>query len=190
MQRPSWCAGQFYRNSVSIPANHLPLVVDGVSHDLTHLNAFSTSIPGKGVDGKTDLVMNVVFSNHVFTERTLHGEKHHTFDHHGTKRTFDLVRYEVSKSLGALIKAKIMANDLTHISKSYGGVDNLIFVTTNDGSVWAVVYCLQPLSDSCSVRMEILSCHPKIIDSKSISRRNLSYFARICVFGNHRVPKG
>ena len=46
----------------------------------------------------------------------------------------------------------------------------------------AVVYCLLPFDDGCSVRMEVLSCHPKVIDQKSISRRNLSYFARMCLY--------
>ncbi|WP_202367959.1 hypothetical protein [Mesorhizobium sp. L-2-11] len=142
-------------------SQHLPITVDGTSYDLTHLQAFSASIPGKGIDLGTDVLVDVVFSNHVYTERTKHGEQHRAFDHHGTKRTFDSDRYEMSKTLGVVIKSKIENNELTYVSKSYGGADNLVFVEMKDGHTWAVVYCLQPLAGGCSVRMEILSSHPR-----------------------------
>lgn len=167
-----------YSTCVCIPIEHLPITVGGTSYDLTHLQAFSASIPGKGNDVGTDLLVDVVFSNHVYTERTKHGEQHHAFAHHGTKRTFDSDRYEMSKTLGVVIKSKIENNELTYVSKSYGGVDNLVFVEMEDGHTWAVVYCLQPLAGGCSVRMEILSSHRKVIYPKAVSRRNLSYFSR------------
>ena len=94
-----------------------------------------------------------------------------------------------SKTLVGAIKESISGNSLTHVSKSYGGMDNLVFVETADGREWAAVYCLVPLDDGCSVRMEVLSCHPKVIDQKSISRRNLSYFARMCLYHKIRTPK-
>jgi len=59
-----------------------------------------------------------------------------------------------------------------------GGVDNLVFVEIQCDRTWAVVYSLQPLDDGNSVRMKILSSHPKVINPKSISRRKLSYSAR------------
>jgi hypothetical protein len=130
---------------VSVPTEHLPITVDEVVYDLTHLKAFSAAIPGKGIEHGTDLVVEVVFSNHVYTERTKHGELHHAFDHYGTKRTFDGDRYAMSKTLVGAIRASIVGNSLTHVSKSYGGMDNLVFVETADGRKWAVVYCLVPL---------------------------------------------
>ncbi|MFD2053664.1 hypothetical protein ACFSQT_11355 [Mesorhizobium calcicola] len=177
-----------YSACVSIPTEHPSITIDGNTYDLTHLKAFSASIPGKGISAETDLLVEVVFSNHVYTERTKHGEQHHAFDHHGTKRTFDGDRYEMSKGLGAAIRLQIESNGLTYVSKSYGGVDNLVFVEMEDSCTWAVVYCLQPLDDGCSVRMEVLSAHPKVIHQKTISRRNLSYFARMCLFKETRVP--
>ncbi|UHS60349.1 hypothetical protein HRR99_01810 [Agrobacterium vaccinii] len=156
---------------------------------MAHLRAFSASIPGKGTDKNTDLAVEVVFSNHVYTERAKHGEEHHAIDHHGTKRALDLKRYDMSKALPALIAQHIIANSLTHVSKSYGGIDNLIFIETADNEVWAVVYCFQPLDDGRSVRMEILSCHAKLINQKGISRKTLSYFARKCIFEKTRTPK-
>lgn len=89
----------------------------------------------------------------------------------------------------AAIGQCISSNSLTHVSKSYGGIDNLVFVETADGRAWAVVYCLLPHEDGCSVRMEVLACHPKVIEQKSISRRNLSYFARMCLHHKVRTPK-
>lgn len=178
-----------YSPRVSIPAEHPSITIGGVVYDLAHLDAFSAAIPGKGIVEGTDLGVVVVFSNHVYTERTKHGQPHHTVDHHGTKRTFDADRYEMSRILGAAIKTCISSNSLTHVSKSYGGIDNLVFVETADGRKWAVVYCLLPHEDGGSVRMEVLSCHPKVIEQKSISRRNLSYFARMCLHHKVRIPK-
>lgn len=174
---------------MSIPTEHSPITVDEVVYDLAHLRALSAAIPGKGIEHGTDLGMVVVFSNHVYTKRTRHGEPHHTVDHHGTKRTFDADRYEMSKTLVGAIKASISGNSLTHVSKSYGGLDNLVFVEAADGRKWVVVYCLVPLDDGCSVRMEVLSCHPRMINEKSSSHRNLSYFARMCLYQKVRTPK-
>lgn len=174
---------------MNIPAKHLPITLADAVYDLSHVSAFSTAIPGKGIEDGTDLEIFVVFSNHVYTERTKYGEPHHVLDHHGNRRTFDADRYEMSKTLGDAIRRCVSGNSLTHVSKSYGGMDNLIFLETGDGRKWAVVYCLEPIGDGRSVRMEILSCHPKIIDQKSISRRNLSYFARMCLHQNTRTPK-
>lgn len=171
-----------------IPLEHSPIDVDGIVYHLTHLKAFAAAIPEKGIDEGTNLGVVVFFSNHVFTERTKHGEPHHAIDHHGKKRTFDCDRYEMSKTLGPAIKAKIEANDLTYVSRSFGGIDNLIFLETDDGRTWTIVYCLHPISNGRAVRMEILSAHPKVVDQRKISRRTLSYFARKCLFEGKRVP--
>lgn len=181
--------GCSYSPRVCIPAKHPPIVVDGVVYDLEHLDALFATIPGKGVVKGTDLGVVAVFSDHVYTERTKHGQPHDTVDHNGTKRTFDADRYEMSKTLGAAIGRRIACNDLTHISKSFGGIDNLVFVETADGRKWAVVYCLVPHDDGCTVRMEVLSCHPKVIKEKEQSYRNLSYYARMCLYQKVRIPK-
>lgn len=172
-----------------IPLSHPPLSVDGVTYSLVHLNAFATAIPGKGMTSGTNLGVVVVFSNHVFTERTKHNERHHTVDHNGTRRTFDTDRYEMSKTLAAAIKTKIEKNELTYVSRSFGDIDNLILLQTDDGRTWTIVYCLEPIRNNTAVRMEILSCHPKVIDQRKVSRRNLSYFARKCLAEGCRTPK-
>ncbi len=174
---------------MSIPVEHPAIAVAETVYNLTHLNAFWAAIPGKGIGHSKDLDVFVVFSNHVYTERTKHGQLHHISDHNGNKRTFDADRYEMSKTLVDAVRQSISVNSLTHVSKSYGGTDNLVFIEDADGRKWAVVYCLVPHEDGRSVRMEILSCHPKVIDQKSISRRNLSYFARMCLYQNVRTPK-
>lgn len=172
---------------MSIPLEYAEIDVGGIVYDLSHLKAFSALIPGKGIEKGSDLDVVVVFSNHVFTERTKHGEPHHILDHHGTKRTFDGDRYRMSKTLQAVLRVKIETNELTYVSRSFGGADNLIFIETEDGRTWTIVYCLQPVN-GIRVRMEILSAHPKVIDQKKISRKHLSYFARKCLFDGERVP--
>ncbi len=37
--------------------------------------------------------------------------------------------------------------------------------------------------------MEILSAHPKPVDQKKISRKNMSYFARKAIFDETRIPR-
>jgi len=70
---------------LKIPNSHPTLVVDDNAYDLSHLTAFAVSVPGKGREEGTDLNVLVKSSNHVFTERALHGQRHDTFDHRGTK---------------------------------------------------------------------------------------------------------
>jgi hypothetical protein len=173
---------------MAIPLQHSPIEVDGIVYDLTHLTSFGAAIPGKGIAENTDLAIAIVFSNHVFTERTKHGKPHDILDQYGTRRTFDRTRYEMSKALGQALKDIIETNALTYVSRSFGGVDNLVFLRTEDGRIWTIVYCLQPVIGGQTVRMEVLSAHPKVIDQTKISRRNISYYARKCLFENSRIP--
>ncbi len=173
-----------------IPYNHPSITLAGVAVDLQHLQAFGCSIPGKGVKAGTDLHVVVVFSCHVFTERAKHGQLYDVVDHHGTPRTFDQDRYEMSKELPDRIRAKVQGDALTFVSKSFGGTDNLILLEDRHGSMWSIVYCLCSTDDHTAIRLEVLSAHPKTVNQKKISRRNLSYFARMCLFQKlDRIPK-
>lgn len=162
--------------------------MNGTTYDLSHLEAFVAAIPGKGVN-TVDLAILVVFSNHVFTERTKHGDPYDIVDQNDVRRTFDLQRYMMSKGLGAAIRQKIQANDLTYVSKSFGGAENLVLLEDDKGQTWTIVYCLYPHSEIAEVRMEVLSCHPKVVHQREISRRHLSYYARKCIFKETRMPK-
>lgn len=172
---------------MAIPSTYFRIEVGSDRHDLSHLNAFLASIPGKGLDPGTDLMMMVVFSCHVFTVRAKHGQDHHMLDHHGIRRAFDPDRYEMSKQLCEKIRDRVESNSLTHVSRSFGGVENLIFVEMADGRTWSIVYCLEP-DDTNDVRMEVLSAYPKVIDERKMSRKQLSYFARKCLFEKRWVP--
>lgn len=169
-----------------IPVTHAPLTVDGSEQNLDHLDAFTASIPGKGREKGAPLQVFVVFSCHVYTERAKHGEDHHMDDHHGTKRAFDPERYAMSFRLPDMIRVQVETDCLTFISRSFGGNDNLILLEDDKGQTWTIVYCLEPSGDG--VRMEVLSAHPKKVDQKKISRRNISYFARKCIFDGERIP--
>ncbi|WP_290777185.1 hypothetical protein [Hoeflea sp.] len=147
---------------MKIPHTHRSISVLGVDYDLAHLNAFAEAIPGKGVQKGSDLGVVVVFSCHVFTERANHGELHHIVDHHGTRRTFDQKRYEMSKELPDRIRAKIKSDELTYVSKSFGGIENLILLEDREGLTWTIVYCLCGIQEHTAVRMEILSAHPDL----------------------------
>lgn len=173
---------------MGIPHKHFPLVVGQHRYDLSHLDAFSTAIPGKGIAGSLDLHVLVCFSNHVFTKRTAHGENQDQLDHLGTKRSFDVERYQLSRALPELLRQKIAANSLTYVSKSFGGASNLIFIEAEDSRVWTIVYSLLPHGSS-HVILEVLSSHPRRMQQHKISRKPISYFARMCVFKGRRIPE-
>lgn len=176
-------------SKMPIPETYAPLTIESVTYDLSHLSAFHTAIPGKGVEGQADLCVQVVFSNHVFTERAKHGHPHHLTDHHNTKRVFDGKRYAFSQGLPGILRQLIEHNELTFISTSYGGQDNLAFVKDNNGIVWTVVFCLHPIRPRTGVRMEVLSAHPKVINQRKIARKHLSFYARKCLYEQARIPK-
>lgn len=171
---------------MTIPDNHPALIVDGVRHDLSHLTAFPVEVPGKGRKPGTDLQVLVKFSNHVFTERTLHRQSHDTQDHCGTKRTFDPDRYNVSLRLPTIIAQRLADDALCFVSKDFGGHENLVMIELEKGDTWLMVFCFRPLMEG--VVMEILSMHPKPARSKP-KRDHLLYFARKCLFQQDRVPK-
>lgn len=172
-----------------IPLSHPPLLVNGAVYDLAHLTGFSAAFAGKGKVAGTDLEISVRFSNHVVTKRAAHGQAFHAVDQHGTKRCFDLLRYDMSLQLPQAIRDLITANGLSYVSQSYGGVKNLISLRAADSKVWAIVFCFYPDLNGLSVQMHILSAHLKVVDPRNIVRKNLSYFARECLFAQQRIPK-
>ncbi|SCM68730.1 hypothetical protein [Donghicola eburneus] len=176
---------------VKAPLSHDALVVGADSYDLQHLKGFSVSMPGKGIKSGSDLSFVVAFSSHVYSERSKHGETHHLLDHHGIRRTFDLDRYVMSKNLPRKIRDEICSDALTFISRSYGGDHNLIILDEDNGKTWTIVFCFYPIEIKGTiegVRMEILSLHPKEIHQNKVKRKNISYFARKCLFDEARTP--
>lgn len=172
---------------MTLPNSHSALVVDGVSYDMSHLDAFGVAVPGKGREPGTDLHVLVKFSNHVTTERALHGQPHHTVDHHGTKRAFDPDRYTVSLRLPQILKDAFFNGALCFVSKDFGGYENLITIELENGERWSIVFCFEPLQNG--VVLEVLSTHPRSKDDTHASRRPLVFYARTCLFKQHRVPK-
>ncbi len=171
---------------LTIPNSHAALAVDGVTYGMSHLDAFAVVVTGKGRDPNTHLNALVKFSNHVFTERALHDQRHHTFDHNGTRRAFDQPRYEMSLRLRDIISQAFADDALCLISKDFGGHENLMMIELENGETWSIVFCFQPLKEG--VVMEILSTHPKPAHGKP-KRDHLTYFARKCLFRQERVPK-
>lgn len=171
---------------MTLPNSHPPLVVDGVSHDMSHLNESEIAVPGKGREPGTDLRVLIKYSNHVATERALHGQPYHTVDHRGTKRAFDDDRYTMSLRLPALIGQGFPDKALCFVSRDFGGHENLIMIKLENRKTWSIVFCFQPLPEG--VVMEILSTHPRPMRGKP-RRNHLTYFARKCLFSQTRVPK-
>ena len=171
---------------MTLPISHSALVVDGASYDMSHLDAFAIVVTGKGRDPGSHLNILVKFSNHVYSERALHGQLHHMLDHNGTKRAFDTGRYDMSLRLPNIISQGFADDALCFVSKDFGGHENLMLVELENGQTWSIVFCFEPLQDG--VVMEILSTHPKPTRGKP-KRGHLTYFARKCLFSQERVPK-
>lgn len=172
---------------MTLPNSHPALVADGVSYDMTHLDAFAVAVPGKGREPGSDLHVLVKFSNHVVTERALHGQPHDTEDQHGTRRAFDADRYAVSLRLPQILQDALLGGALCFVSKDFGGHENLILIEMDNGEKWSVVFCFEPLPNG--VVLEVLSMHPRSKDDTHASRRPLVFYARMCMFKQHRVPK-
>ena len=155
-------------------------------YGLSHLTAFPVVVPGKGRVPGTDLQVLVKFSNHVFTMRTLRGQPHDTHDHRGTKRTFDPVRYNMSLGLRGIIVQGFVDDALCFASRDFGGHENLVMTELVNGITWSIIFCFRPLKKG--VVMEILSMHPKPAWGKP-KRNHLTYFARMCLFQQERIPR-
>ncbi|MFG5383627.1 hypothetical protein ACEWPN_20925 [Yoonia sp. R2-816] len=166
--------------------SHSSFLQNGVRYDLAHLTAFAAGMPNRGEKPDQTLGIVVAFSNHVYTNRTKYGDQHDFVDHHGTKRTFDHDRFKMSLKLPDLIKAAIASDTLTFISHSFGGNKNLMLIETDEGRQWSVVFCFESIPGG--VRMEVLSTHPRVVNESQKNRRHLSYFARMCLFNQIRVP--
>ena len=77
-------------------------IVGGVIYDLSHLDQFLLSLE---ID-KSTYAVEIAFSSHCFTEKL---QPHHTpdlrYSHDGEHRTFNVARYELSKSLRGMFQA-------------------------------------------------------------------------------------
>jgi len=172
---------------LTLPSSHSAIVVDGLSYAMTHLDAFAIAVPGKGREPGTDLQVLIKFSSHVATERAMHGQPHHTVDHRGTKRAFDTDRYALSLRLPQILKDAFFNGALCFVSKDFGGYQNLMLIELENDAKWSIVFCFEPLPNG--VVLEVLSTHPRSKDDTHASRRPLVFYARTCMFKQHRVPK-
>lgn len=172
---------------MDLPTAHSNITINDHTYSLSHLNMVVSKIPKKGVDQGTDLNVTIVFSNHVYSNRTKYKHEYDLLDHHDTKRTFDVSRYDMSLKLPNLLIGALECNKLCFESRSFGGNLNLMMVETDEGQKWSIIFCFQPIPSG--VLMEIISTHPKDVAEKLISRKSLSYYARMCIFKNTRIPQ-
>lgn len=169
-----------------IPVKHAPIKANDQTFDLSHLDAFKTSMKNMGIEG-ADLIISVVFSTHAFTERATHGRPRNIQDQSGTWRTFCPDRYEFSLLLPAVMKDFIEQNKNASISQDYNKGSNLLIVETVDGKSWAVFFCFEPAL--AGLQLSVLSVYAKTGNMHRKSKFNkASYYARQCLFLDKRVP--
>lgn len=171
---------------MKIPFKHTPLLVEGETHSLRHLNATGHDMKGKGKDGD-DLRVVIRFSTHVFSDRATHGQRRDVQDHSGTWRTFCPDRYAVSLLLPQIIQEFVVEDLNAGISQDFNKGSNLILIEPVKGESWAVFFCFEPSPPG--VLLTVLSTYAKtgnMYASKKFNRA--SYYARKCLFSNERVP--
>lgn len=175
-----------YMTSVSIPLTHNPLIIDGQTIGLQHLNAFGSTIPNRGIDDG-DLRIVVRFSTHVYTDRATHGRRRDLQDQSGTWRTFCPDRYAVSHLLPMIMRDFITQNRNAGVSDDFNKGSNLILVEALNSESWAIFFCFEPSPPG--VLLSVLSAYPKTGNMFSQKKFNqASYYARKCLFTNERVP--
>ena len=76
-------------------------------------------------------------------------------DHNGTKRTFDLDRYEMSLRLPNIISQGFEDDALCFVSKDFSGYENLMMIKLENGEIWSIVFCFQPLKDGVVMETRI-----------------------------------
>jgi hypothetical protein len=117
----------------------LPLHIDGVAIDLSHLEPFEFSVLPKGSD--VEATVSVRFHDHCFTE-TFDGARHtgHVITTHAStheRRAFSSHRYELSKRLPSIIL------DLPQRRICSTRQGNLVRITTEDAKVYPVFFTLR-----------------------------------------------
>lgn len=171
---------------MTIPLIHTPLLVEGETHSLGHLDATGHDMIGRGKDGD-DLRVVIRFSTHVFSDRATHGQRRDVQDHSGTWRTFCPNRYAVSLLLPRIIRDFVVEDRNAGISQDFNKGSNLILIEPVEGESWAVFFCFEP--SPSGVLLTVLSIYAKtgnMYASKKFNRA--SYYARKCLFSNERVP--
>ncbi|UWQ10184.1 hypothetical protein K3X41_09605 [Aliiroseovarius crassostreae] len=171
---------------MSISEKYSPVTIEGITYDLSHLDAFRADFPGKGKEGE-DLQVDVKFSTHVFTERATHGRRRDIQDQSGTWRTFCSDRYSVSLLVPDIITGLISDDEHTAISKDFNKGSNLVVVRGHDGKDWSVFFCFEPSVQG--VQLLVLSVYEKTGNLFHHAKFNkVSYFARQCLFSGKRIP--
>jgi hypothetical protein len=121
-----------------------PLVVDGATVDLGHLEPFEFHILPKNL--KTFATIRVAFNNHCFSEE-FNAKRHsaplpatHVSSHE--TRGFDPVRYELSK----LLPAQVRDFDGKRIAQTRDGT--LVRITLADGGQYGIFFTLKKIESS------------------------------------------
>lgn len=174
-----------------LPKSHIPFThpSDGTVYVLSHLDHFQVELAGKGKRPGESLFVNVYFSNHVYSERVkLHNDPFHILDHHGSKRVFDIDRFNSSIHIPGEIQKCLNNNELVKKSKSFGGNENLIFFRDFSGNSWIIVICFYPENDENTISLHVLSTHQKD-DRDNGKKEAIHASARTCLFKNTRYPE-
>ena len=169
---------------------HQLLEIDHATFDVSHLDAFSVEMVGKGRYHGSPLAIDVLVSCHAYTTRCMAGQQGDLIDYRGNSRNFDLERYNLSLELPRVVTEALAKDAINFIIKDHNQVSNLVLVELENGLNYSVFFCFDPClnSDNC-VQMSVLSAYPmQPLDRTKHKGNRISYHARKSLFSGTRVP--
>ena len=168
---------------------HSPVVVNDVSHDLSHLNCFGVLLPNSSGPTYDDLRIEVVISCHVYTVRSPHQHIVEVKDHRGNNRLFDRTRYELSLQLPKLIRDVVLNNGTVYQIRDRNQVSNLALFQLQKGDFYRVLHFFEPHTDKTQFDLQLNVISAYISDKPNLKGNALKFYARKCYFENSRIPK-
>jgi hypothetical protein len=168
---------------------HNQITVNGVIHDLTHLNASSHVITGHGHDG-SDIKVRISFMSHVYSQVCNLGV-HDLLDEARKPRMFCTDRHTLSQDLSNFCGTFIRGNGITWESKDRNQINSLMVVENANGQGvdYAIIYTLSPSrSDLFDVEMLVKSAYGKENIIQPNRRYNIRVLIKKCYYQQKTIP--
>ena len=173
---------------LKLPASHAAVTTAFSTFDNSHLDGFTISLTGKGRDPGTDIIIEIAFSCHVYSERADSSDSSDFRDHFGNGRRFCNKRHSDSIMLPALMRQTIQDDLVCNIAKDHNQTANLAYFDLGRGDPYWVIFYLEPASVRPDViRLNVISAY-RAAQGRRSGGNKFSYFARQCVFKQKRVP--
>jgi hypothetical protein len=174
------------------PVVHRPVVSNGTTYSLHHLQPFRTLLTGHGREGG-DISIRVSYHSHVYsTADTKLSRAHRFMDEGGSWRAFSLERHNWSLTLPQICREMIDQNFPSWLSQDRNRQNNMTVSDryANGGLQFAVFYGLSPSRDKdLDVELVVKSAFEKDIGNlRGLKRSGVRQLIKTCFFKGLDVP--